>query len=72
MSSRGAPPPSGDRASVPTDSQPSSGRLPSDRAISPLDEIASRLPCGNPSERDSGLSMRVEKVSTGLLPMRML
>ena len=66
-SSRGAPPASGARERVPLASQGLCWRSPRDKAISPFAETARRRVPVRPSARDSGLSVRVVKTSTGLL-----
>ena len=52
--SRGAPPPSGTRASVPRLAHPNTKRRPSEIAISPFCAIDSTSAAGRPSDRDSG------------------
>jgi hypothetical protein len=65
--SRGAPPTTGTRESVPSAGHQKKRRW-RERAISPLDDTASTSAPARPSGRDDALSMRVVKTSTGLPP----
>src|SRR5271170_8396876 len=63
--SRGAPPASGTRASVPACVNGEKFTGCKATAISPLEEMERIWAGGRPSERESELSKRVEKISCG-------